>query len=152
MEALKANEIMIGDWMWVNDIEHLRPLQIGALKPISGSLYAELGDPNDATEHCQCIITKLVPIMITDGILYKSGFRLGTGQELCGIFDWIWRDTRTNTTVIVTQGQTELPRRIFIRSNARTAHVNTDIDAPIQHVHELQHLLSFCGIPLEIKI
>ena len=64
---MKANEIMIGDWMFVNDVEHLRPMQIGAIKKISGSFYAELSSQNAlGIEHCECKLSKLVPIEIND--------------------------------------------------------------------------------------
>ena len=148
---MKANEIMIGDWMFVNDVEHLRPMQVGAIKKRSGSFYAELADPNDATEHCECILSKLVPIEINDWILERSGFKLGTGR-FCSILDWIWRNSHTNVTVIVTHKPLDLPRRIVIKSYLRDEDVITAIDAPIEYVHELQHLLSFCGITLEIKV
>ena len=84
-------------------------------------------------------------------ILERSGFKLGTGR-FCSIFDWILRDASTNTTIIVTQKPVDLPRRVTINSYTRDEDVHTIIDTPIQYVHELQHLLSFCDIPLEIKI
>lgn len=149
---MKANEIMIGDWMFVNDVEHLRPMQIGAIKKISGSFYAELSDPNDATEHCQCILSKLVPVEITIGILDHSGFKQGTGRFGESFNDWVWRDPRQDTVVIVTQKPLDLPRRIVIKSYLRDEDVITAIDAPIEYVHELQHLLSFCGVSLELKV
>lgn len=142
---------MIGDWMFVNDIEHLRPMQIGAIKKISGSFYAELSDPNDATEHCQCILSKLVPIEITIGILERSGFKQGTGR-FCSILDWIWRDTRANVTVIVTHKPLDLPRCVTITAYTRDEDVLTTINTPIQYVHELQHLLGFCCVSLELKV
>lgn len=148
---MKANEIMIGDWMFVNDVEHLRPMQVGAIKKISGSFYAELSDPNDATEHCLCILSKLVPIEITDRILDRSGFKLGTGR-FCSILDWIWRDTRANVTVIVTHKSLDLPRRVMINAYTRDEDVHAITATPIQYVHELQHLLSFCGVSLELKV
>lgn len=149
---MKANEIMIGDWMFVNDVEHLRPMQIGAIKKISGSFYAELSDPNDATEHCQCILSKLAPIGISIGILDRSGFKQGTGRFGESFNDWVWRDPRQDSVVIVTQKPFDLPRRIVIKSYLRDEDVITDIDAPIEYVHELQHLLNFCGVSLELKV
>ena len=149
---MKANEIMIGDWMFVNDVEHLRPMQIGAIKKRSGSFYAELADPNDATEHCECILSKLVPIEINDWILERSGFKQGTGRFGESFNDWVWRDPRQDSVVIVTQKPLDLPRRIVIKSYLRDEDVITAIDAPIEYVHELQHLLGFCGVSLELKV
>ena len=37
---MKANELMIGDWVFVNDVEHLRPMMVGEIKRKSGKHYA----------------------------------------------------------------------------------------------------------------
>lgn len=152
MEALKANEIMIGDWMFVYDVEHLRPMQIGTIKNRSGNFWAELSSQNGlGIEHCECKLSKLVPIEINERVLERSGFQLGTGR-FCSILDWIWRDTRANVTVIVTHKPLDLPRRVTINAYTQDEDEHTIIDTPIQYVHELQHLLSFCGVSLELKV
>lgn len=149
---MKANEIMIGDWMFVNDVEHLRPMQIGTIKERSGCFWAELSSQNAlGIEHYECKLSKLVPIEINERILERSGFKPGTGR-FCSIFDWILRDASTNTTIIVTQKPLDLPRRASISAYTRDEDVHTIIDTPIQYVHELQHLLSFCGISLDLKV
>lgn len=149
---MNANEIMIGDWMFVNDVEHLRPMQIGTIKNRSGSFWAELSSQNAlGIEHCECKLSKLVPIEINERILERSGFKLGTGR-FCSIFDWILRDASTNTTIIVTQKPADLPRRVTVHSFSRDEDVITIIDTPVQYVHELQHLLNFCGITVDIKV
>lgn len=58
----EVNGIKVGDMVRVNDIEHLRPLQVMRFKKVSGTFYAVLQNPNDAEDHCECIASKLQKI------------------------------------------------------------------------------------------
>lgn len=140
---MKVEELMIGDWVWVNDCEHLRPMQVAAIKRKSGKFYAECVDPNDATEHCECIVEKLVGIVIDEHFLRVNGFTWDEKLEswikslpkLSGI---TWSEWGCD-------GETDYFMRVYGPST------RVQIISPSPYVHQLQNALHICGITLEVK-
>lgn len=138
---------MIGDWVFVNDVEHLRPLQIGAIKKVSGSHYAYCFDPQDATESCECILTKLVPIEITGRALEASGLRRKERPD--GLREWEWISPDGSAVLAVYESQDAPP--MVILSHDRPEREHFRVTAAVNHIHQLQHLCNFCSFPLTIK-
>lgn len=140
---MKVNEIMIGDWVWVNDYEHLRPMQVAAIKRKSGSFYAECVDPYDATENCECIVDKLKGIVIDEHFLQVNGFAWDTDVEswiksIPGFSGITW-------SLFGEDGEIDYFMRVYSPST-RAQIISSSI-----YVHQLQHALALCGITLEVK-
>lgn len=136
---MKANELMIGDWVFVNDVEHLRPMMVGEIKRKSGKHYACLYDPNDVSEHCECVVDKVKGINIVDTVLKKNLFMFNPR-------DYSWAR--------------ELPNNdIYIIRTLNGAKVSIDFpgynssmfNITVKYLHELQHLCTMCNIKIDWK-
>ena len=136
---MKANELMIGDWVFVNDVKHLRPMQVGEIKRKSGKHYACLYDPNDVSENCECVVDKVKGINIVDTVLKNNLFMFNPR-------DYSWAR--------------ELPNNdIYIIRTLNGAKVTIDIhgcnssifNIPMKYLHELQHLCTMCNIKIDWK-
>ena len=83
---MKANELMIGDWVMVNDIEHTHPLQVAEIFNKCGAYYATLywdGMPDNVNpETLTADVDKVLPIPLTPEILEKNGFEIMFDGEL----------------------------------------------------------------------
>lgn len=146
---MKTNELMIGDWVMVNDIEHTHPLQVTEIFNKCGAYYATLywdGMPDNVNpEVLTADVDKVLPIPLTPEILEKNWFRkisegrflLEDSEDLywvkfypkdtnytCGAYDYI--DLESGC--------------ISIR------------EMPIEFVHDLQHAMRICGIEKEIEL
>lgn len=132
---MKVEELMIGDWVWVNDCEHLRPMQVAAIKRKSGKFYAECVDPNDATEHCECIVDKLVGIKIDKRFLEANGFEWANDCRL-------WRKKLMDGYYIVWyEEEYRIPQLRVVTPLGRVS-----MDFAEIRVHHLQHALRFYGL------
>lgn len=145
---MKANELMIGDWVMVNDIEHTHPLQITEIYRKSGALYATLywdGMPDNVNpETLTADVDKVLPIPLTSEILEKNGFE-DIGDDTYQLEEkpcWFWVD--------------------FFRHNYGCEYDTSTYEYEddehrlklygIPSVHELQHALRLCGIEKTIEL
>ena len=136
---MKANELMIGDWVFVNDVEHLRPMMVGEIKRKSGKHYACLYDPNDVSEHCECVVDKVKGINIVDTVLKKNLFMFNPRD-----YSWV-REVTNNDIYII---ETLNGARVSIDVHG----YNTSIfNLPVKYLHELQHLCTMCNIKIDWK-
>lgn len=65
---MKANEITIGDWFWVNDTDYPVPKQVDGIYKKGGAYYAVL------SEYLSADVDMIEPIPLTKEILKKNGF------------------------------------------------------------------------------
>lgn len=135
---MKANELMIGDWVFVNDVEHLRPMQVGEIKRKSGKHYACLYDPNDVSEHCECVVDKVVGIRITGTVLKKNLFLF---KDDCS---WTRELNHKEICIIETLHDTKVSVD-FYGCNSLI------FNLPVKFLHELQHLCTMCNIKIDWK-
>ena len=136
---MKANELMIGDWVFVNDVEHLRPMQVGEIKRESGKHYACLYDPNDVSEHCECVVDKVNGIRVVGTVLKKNLFMFNPR-------DYSWVCEVNNNEIYITE--TLNGARVSIDVHG----CNTSIfNFPVKYLHELQHLCAMCNIKIDWK-
>ena len=143
---MKANELMIGDWVFVNDVEHLRPMQVGEIKRKSGKHYACLYDPNDVSEHCECVVDKVEGIKITRKFLTKNRFV----SKLCSsgnIFRHVI-DNRLLEVLIFADGHIQL--NIFALRSSKDG--KPVLDLTLDYVHELQHVCTMCNIKTDWQL
>ena len=130
---MKANELMIGDWVGVGN----RLVQITKLKKVSNEQqFFSVGyyHTEDKAEE-GCFIDEIQPIPLTAEILEKNGFsRFSTSYLLEGEHFVL--------------GNPSNPKQYMDNYWLRVC--NRDIH--IEYVHELQHALRLCGIDKEIVL
>lgn len=136
---MKANELMIGDWVFVNDVEHLRPMQVGEIKRKSGKHYACLYDPNDVSEHCECVVDKVVGIRITGTVLKKNLFLFKKDD-----YSWTRELNHKEICIMETLHDTKVSID-FYGCNSLI------FNLPVKFLHELQHLCTMCNIKIDWK-
>lgn len=137
---MKANELMIGDWVFVNDVEHLRPMMVGEIKRKSGKHYACLYDPNDVSEHCECVVDKVKGINIVDTILKRNLFMFNPR-------DYSWARELPNNDIYIIQ--TLNGARVSIDFHGYNSSM---FSIPVKYLHELQHLCTMCNIKIDWKL
>ena len=137
---MKANELMIGDWVFVNDVEHLRPMMVGEIKRKSGKHYACLYDPNDVSEHCECVVDKVVGINLRQLVLKKNGFDYYNDHGA-----WMLKIGNAVIAARITEDVTivDLDAPMVLRVGV--------YNLPIKHLHEFQHLCTMCNIKIDWK-
>ena len=136
---MKANELMIGDWVFVNDVEHLRPMMVGEIKRKSGKHYACLYDPNDVSEHCECVVDKVKGINIVDTVLEKNLF-------IFDPHDYSWARELTNKDIYIIR--TLNGAKVSIDFHGYNSSI---FNIPVKYLHELQHLCTMCNIKIDWK-
>ena len=148
---MKANELMIGDWVMVNDVEHTHPLQVAEIFKKCGAYYATLywdGMPDNVNpETLTADIDKVLPIPLTPEILEKNGvFKHKFEGHLEECYSTsanpisneqfiLWKET----------DRFELVLRHIVDNLTYSA-----LRCKVRYVHELQHALRVCGIDKEI--
>lgn len=132
---MKANELMIGDWIW--DMEDRKPYQMTPLMVCGLIEHKE----NEGRVH---------PIYLTAEILEKNGFNVTMGK-----FDipnsLIYEcDSFNNYSKIHYEIYWDEHGTLIINScdfDAENVAGNCDIDmSGVDYVHELQHALRLCGL------
>ena len=131
---MKANELMIGDWVMYHN--HI-PMKITQLSP-------DFDDMDD-----------LNPIPLTGEILKKNGFKEGTysilgkgGYKSFPEYKYINREEITDTSK-------NLIKVSYSDENGGVYDISFGIGSHIfdlKYVHELQHALRLCGIEKEIEL
>ena len=134
---MKANELMIEDWVMINPISYY---QVEQIRIEFGELRIYLkGTEVFATEN------EIIPIPLTPEILEKNGF-------IRDMFYGEWQfDLDTfpfNFPFSVVQRKNN--SWYLGREEIGIAHNREIID--ISYVHELQHALRLCGIEKEIEL
>ena len=152
---MKATELMIGDWVMVNDIEHTHPLQVAEIFKKCGAYYATLywdGMPDNVNpETLTADVGKVLPIPLTPEILEKNGFTDGKYRHFCGN---VWKlDIDGFREIGFTDGAYN--GRLWgekIKPQYPSSVGDKFIIPNIKYVHELQHALRLCGINKEIEL
>lgn len=142
---MKANELMIGDWVLTLDPTHKKQVyaQIWAIEEGQTSILVK----KDITDWF-VDIEWLEPIPLTSEILEKNGIKLeGVGDN--GISTPPkWRN-RFEKWVLRTQWRDTF---IWYDRTAKYWHLHDMGAAKLLYVHELQHALRLCGIEKEIEL
>ena len=148
---MKANELMIGDWVTFKDCQHENPMPI---KIIAIGFQADEEDDClvqiDGDKACDIIEIndEIVGIPLTAEILEKNGF------EKRNRYQWEYRDGYCKIVIDIAP-QIEIDGEIL-----GTPPINVKIEGALfelnrtddWYIHELQHALRLCGIEKEITI
>lgn len=127
MSKLKANELMIGDW-----VQDITPVVIDAISNEDICTYR--------TKHGYITAnpSNLKPIPLTAEILEKNGFRT------FGLIDAPKYGLWLNDGRIIELSRIDNGWRIWVFYN--------NIPMSLNYLHELQHALRLCGIDKEIVL
>ena len=134
---MKANELMIGDWVLYDNQPHqIRQLGIfGENRDCEDYPAVCVGKPNGIGLILER--NEIEPIPLTPEILEKNGWVKGLysfesydNEELECLSLWVGKDGK----------------------NKWWWHVGVELVTPINHVHQLQHALRLCGIEKEIVL
>ena len=131
---MKANELMIGDWVW-----DITPVVIDAIGNEYICIYrAEYG-------YITVNLTNLKPIPLTDEILEKNGFPLDVEETNHPLY----KGTEIKEYII------SMPPNEYKEHLIWNGEYYIMFDSPkirIDYVHQLQHALRLCGIDKEIVL
>ena len=119
---MKANELMIGDW--VLDGNHIAQVVLLTCDGIIGTTFNESSN-----------IEVVEPILLTPEILEKNGFKLDKEDG------WWWLTPKIGIT-FWEEGDIEL----------EFENKHSSVDIHIKYLHQLQHALRLCGIEKEIEL
>lgn len=148
---LRCKDLMIGNWVMVNDIEHAHPLQVAELFMKSGTLYATLywdGMPyNVNPETLTADVDKVLPIPLTPEILEKNGF-----VENRGVTSWKFETDREDLIDIYGVKDYHLSINIEDTHGSGKGYRWMLNNLTIFYVHQLQHALRLCGIEKTIEL
>ncbi len=136
---MKANELMIGDWVRCTDPKPFRITDI----------ETECGTPHfivNNTDRLGINGGNLRPIPLTGEILEKNGFKARGGY-------WECRNNYCSIKLYIApkieiEGELFDEPPILLKVDGATFNLNIIV----VYVHELQHALRLCGIEIEIKL
>lgn len=138
---MKANELMVGDWIYVvdNEFDLKAPFQVKQID-VLGNIYGFIpdydGEPVDGDISIECC----EPISLTPEILEKNGFESNT--NMFGFADY----ELSKDYILENRGDRFcISRRV--NNSGSTYWILT-----IFFVHQLQHFLRLCGIDKEIVL
>lgn len=130
---MKANELMIGDWVRITDDDGCMTYSFsGMIEAIDELENVYVKAPGDETAYPYSVDC-VEPISLTPEILKKNGWKEYANSE----------DFHGPNCVFIKQKDGYYGACI---DNKRT------VSGPLKYVHELQHALQLCGIEIEIKL
>lgn len=138
---MKANELMIGDWVvYRGDAEYTNPARIEGMDILANALITE--DREDVG------FDGIEPIPLTAEILEKNGIKLEEVGDNGISTPSMWRH-RFEKWVLRTQWKDTF---IWYDRTAKYWHLHDMRAAKLLYVHELQHALKLCGIDKTIEL
>lgn len=137
---MKANELMIGDWVVYNgDVEYTDPIKIEGMDIATDMLITS--DREDVG------FEGVEPIPLTIEILEQNGFKFNDGM-----FNWFRSDEDSYYTAFESvriDVRSGFMRVLKENKDGKQKEVRCDCSG---YVHELQHALKLCGIDKEIEL
>ena len=134
---MKANELMIGDWLLSYDDDELENIPVKVVSiDVDGWVFYEYPDKFIEEGWCK----NLYPVPLTNEILEQNG--------------WKWNEYHTMMTLVV--GSIHIGWGFYKDCLSISDH-SDDGDCQItslkcEYVHQLQHVLKICEIEKEIEL
>lgn len=132
---MEANELMIGDWVMVNAVDHPNPMQVDGMYKKNGAYYAVLSSDLSAD------VDVLSPIPLTKEILEKNTKVEPIENSPVDYTDYVFDE---DSSIVYEKGE---PFMFFYEGGKRN-HIYMEV----KYVHELQHLLRLVGYKKEIEL
>ena len=156
---MKANELMIGDWVTFKDCQHENPMPI---KIIAIGFQADEEDDclvqinGDKACDIMTIDDEIVGIPITAEILEKNGFKIDKNETYCKRYFFACNLGKIPQTVVEFSfyGEGVSANTLFkCWTKPQSCDGENSIHiCDLKYVHELQHALRLCGIEKEIEL
>ena len=146
---MKANELMIGDWVFLKNGKVLQTCQVTVIGNATQNRN-DIGkyvclDMSDEFPTCIFEIDEISPIPITPEILEKNGFEV---QDQGGGRKDVWTGFGIDYEGdIEVEFQYNVPVYLKIDGGFKGEYYTS---ANIKYIHQLQHALRLCGIEKEI--
>ena len=134
---MKANELMIGDWVRCTDP---KPFRIEQIDGVEEQVYGDDGFFVDTAD--------LQPIPLKGEMLEKNGFNNRHRR-------WMWKKKDNYCRIKVSFApKLEIEGEIFDEPpiSLQVDGATFSLNIIVEYVHELQHALKLCGIEKEITI
>lgn len=151
---MKANELMIGDWVNLKNGKVIMPCRITVIghatqdrNEIGTTVCVDL-----SKEFPTCIFDMdvITPIPLTPEILEKNGFKKNgiPNMDWCDdIYAWSRQETPDERMFVSVY--MDDPANFFVEVYCQYCHAD---GIRVKYVHELQHLLKLCGIDKNIEL
>lgn len=141
---MKATELMIGDWVSINDVDCPNPMQIDGIEKKHGSYYAHFRGQVSVD------VDQLHSIPITESVLMDNGFTYDYDEEIC-VADGMFISVKGYTLKgQVCDGDCFLID--YCNGGVRVTTEDSEVKKRMNYVHELQHALRLCGVDKEIEL
>ena len=148
-EGMKANELMIGDWVWYNNQPH-QIRQVGIFgENRDGDDYPAVcvGKPNGVGLILER--NEIEPIPLTLEILEKNGFVANKHIYPYPYYEYINKEDKLKVGFAFPQGNRTSYKDPWVYIDSERVFVE---HLPCMFVHQLQHALRICGITLNIEV
>jgi hypothetical protein len=130
---MNANELMVGDWVYVTYPTYPIPAIVEAISPREGSAEGYTFQLRHKPNEVYLVRKGMVkPIPLTPEILEKNGF--------------VYND------IPFVNGWEQFGLTLYRGGNGYLINCGTNVSLIITAVHELQHALRLCGIDKEVII
>ena len=151
---MKANELMIGDWVFYTTPKTPTPVKIGKIYVNKEASMSEVNFYGNLGNDCISEIC-FEPIPLTADLLKKNGFdQNGLSEDLVPVEErdysddtYVWSEPFTEYFNVMVSVYIEEGRE-FVEIDYLYGHM----DIKCKYVHELQHALRLCGIEKEIEL
>ena len=134
---MKANELMIDDWVLYNKI----PQQILEISGVDDEVYLKTDELVHQSE--------ILPIPITSEILEKNRFVANEHVYPYPYYEYINEEDKLKIGFAFPQGNRTSYKDPWIYIDSERVFVE---HLPCMFVHQLQHVLRLCGIEKEIEL
>ena len=138
---MKANELMIGDWVCVNGL-NAQVFEL-AYNQTEKELTTGILDTQGEVYYCYEGYDHVEPIPLTTEILENNGFDISDGEVMRYNFEEDGQSYHFSLRQMYNQKDNKPNGYSFYAFNVLTI---------IDYVHELQHALKLCGIEKEIQL
>ena len=139
---MKARELMIGDLVYIDDpiLEPNFPVRVYSVQTdgYTGPGASFLME-DDEDREAQYNENRIHPIPLTFRILERNGWRR---RQLSGVDAAVFSERGTH--MVVWLEWREVNKTLFIGDGL--------LPAPVEYVHQLQHIMRACGIEKEIEL
>lgn len=126
---IKANELMIGDWVYEDEKSQFPMYVVGVFKDV-----AYLDFEGNEADFWEVDEKDLAPLPLTEEMLLKNGF-----DKVC-------------ESLYASNGDFEIDIKGDFLYMATSDGADIAFEKPIRYVHELQNLLRISGIDIYFKI
>lgn len=138
---MKANELMIGDWVSYTEYEYYR--KVSSIDPLMERVGLGYIDLNTFPSYDYCDIHDVNPIPLTPEILEKNGWKQSKYETCSGLYEYKGEHL---SHLMVKRSNGRWVAIVDGQDNVEETYDASYLRINIFYVHELQHALRLCGL------